>query len=319
MGMENHDEVAINTSTNSSSESTDIFLVPVPWDSQFIIQLILAIIGILGNSIVIYAQYRRTWEIKHNTTNTFIAALAAADLVTSISIIPHPGLSRVSQNAIHAIGSFYCKVVYQSYNIMWISIVASVITLTMLSVERYVAVAFPTHYKLRFSATKTRLIIGAIWLFAFVLNTFGYYETFVVNEQCVYILPSSKFQMFLGYTVFIVEYLVPMIIMLALNIRTIQLLNTQARSVRNRPPLSLIRARRRFVNMLFIVIISFIVCWSPSFLAFQAINLGWVPAFGPLDRALIVIAGMSCANSCVKPFIYTLMHPNFCQALSTPV
>ena len=323
MGMENHDEDISDISTNSSSGSTDIFLVPVPWDWRFIIQLILAIIGILGNSIVIHV-YRRTREMKHNTTNTFIAALAAADLVTSISIIPHPGLSRVPQNAI---GSFYCKVVFTS-NIMWISSTASVITLTMLPVERYVAVAFPTRYKLlQFSAKKTRLIILAIWVFAFVLNTFVYYETFVVNEQCVHVLPSIRFQMFLGCAVFIVEYLVPMIIMLAVNVRTIQLLNIQARSftaggvggventVRSRPALSLVRARRRVVNMLFIVIVTFIVCWSPDQFAFLAFNLGWVPfeyAFGPLYRAFVV---MAFANSCVNPIIYTLMNRNFRQAL----
>ena len=331
MGMENHDEDISDISTNSSSGSTDIFLVPVLWDWRFIIQLILAIIGILGNSIVIHV-YRRTREMKHNTTNTFIAALAAADLVTSISIIPHPGLSRVPHNAI---GSFYCKVVFTS-NIMWISSTASVITLTMLPVERYVAVAFPTRYKLlQFSAKKTRLIILAIWVFAFVLNTFVYYETFVVNEQCVHIHPSITFQMYLGCALFIVKYLMPIIIMLAVNVRTIQLLNIQARSLtagggggggcggkrgegrpKGRPSLSLIRARRRVVNMLLIVIVTFIVCWSPDQFAFLACNLGWVHvayyAFGPLYR---VFVGMACANSCVNPIIYTLMNRNFRQAL----
>ncbi|XP_072049047.1 melatonin receptor type 1B-like [Amphiura filiformis] len=310
--------MAIETEMNTTMTDTyDAVFIPVIWDWRNIIQLILAVVGILGNSVVIHV-YRRNREMKHNTTNTFIAALAAADLITSISIIPHPRLSRVPQNGI---GSFYCKVVWSS-NIMWISIVASVITLTMLAVERYIAVAYSFRYKQIFTITKTRLIILGIWLFAFTLNTFGYYETFVVKEQCVHILPSIKFQMFLGCAVFIVEYLVPMIIMLVTNIRTIQLLNKQTRSftrgkdATKGPALKLIQARRRVVNMLFIVIVTFIICWSPDQFAFLAFNLGWVPfeyAFGPLYRAFVVLA---FANSCANPIIYTVMNRNFREAIA---
>ena len=297
-----------------NSTEIPITLVPVQWDWRLIVQLALAIIGILGNSLVIHV-YRINRDLKGKPTNMFIAALAVADLITSIAIMAIPLLSRAPQNAI---GSFYCKVVFSS-NVMWISIVASIGTLTTLSVERYIAVGFPRRYKRIFTQKNTAIIIACIWLFGFVLNTFGYYETFVVGGQCVHIIVSANFQLFLGVAIFLVEYLLPMIIMLATNIRTIQLLQKQAKSFRgnnskNSPALTILRARRRVVYMLLVVIIAFIICWSPDQIAFLGFNLGIVPfefAFGNVYRAFIALA---FANSCLNPAIYIITNRNFRQA-----
>ena len=299
---------------NNSTESSPIFLVPVQWDWRLIVQLCLAVIGILGNSLVIHV-YRSNRDLKGKPTNMFIAALAVADLITSIAIIPIPLLSRAPQNAI---GSFYCKLVFSS-NVMWISIVASICTLTTLSVERYVAVGFPNRYKRIFTQKNTVIIIACIWLFGFVLNTFGYYETFVVGGQCVHIIVSANFQLFLGVAIFLVEYLIPMIIMLATNIRTIQLLQKQANAFhgsegKSSPAETMLQARRRVVYMLLIVIIAFIICWSPDQVAFLGFNLGIVPfefAFGDLYRAFIALA---FSNSCLNPVIYIITNRNFRQA-----
>ena len=299
---------------DNSTENPPITLVPVQWDWRLMVQLGLAVIGILGNSLVIHV-YRSNRELKGKPTNMFIAALAVADLITSIAIIPIPLLSRAPQNAI---GSFYCKVVFSS-NVMWISIVASICTLTTLSVERYVAVRFPNQYKRIFTQKNTVIIIACIWLFGFVLNTFGYYETFVVGGQCVHIIVSVNFQRFLGVAIFLVEYLIPMIIMLATNIRTIQLLQKQANAFRgndgkNTPAVTMLRARRRVVYMLLVVIIAFIICWSPDQVAFLGFNLGIVPfefAFGDVYRAFIALA---FSNSCLNPAIYIITNRNFRQA-----
>ncbi|XP_072027876.1 kappa-type opioid receptor-like [Amphiura filiformis] len=298
----------------TAQQDAAITLVPVAWDWRLMVQLGLAIIGVLGNSLVIHI-YRSNRDLKGNTTNLFIAALAIADLITSICIIPFPLLSRAPQNVL---GSIYCKVVFSS-NVMWVSIVASIITLTTLSVERYIAVAFPTHYKRIFTKSKTTLIIVCIWLFAFAMNTFGYYETFVINGQCTHVIPSNEFQLFLGVAVFLVEYLIPMIIMLATNIRTIQLLHKQAKvfggnDTKNGPALSLLRARRRVVYMLLIVILAFIICWSPDQIAFLGFNIGFIPfgfAFGHVYRAFIALA---FANSCFNPAIYIIANRNFRKA-----
>ena len=84
---------------------------------------------------------------------------------------------------------------------------------------------------------------------------------------------------------------------------------------RNRDRTSPLRARRRVVNMLMVVIITFIICWSPDQFAYLVFNLGLVPVhylFGPIYRACVVLA---FANSCLNPFIYVLTNNNFRKAL----
>ena len=297
-------------STDPQEEA--IHLIPVPWDWRLIIQLILAIVGILGNSFVIHVT-RRTRKLLRSNTNTFIAALAVADLITSICIIPHPLLSSVPDNTS---GHFYCKVVFSS-NIMWISIVASVFTLTALTIERFIAISHPVRYRKMFTRKLSIVIIISIWLSAFVINTFSYYVTHLHQGQCRVDFPSIGFQKFLGVALFLIEYLFPMTIMLFANIRAIFILQSRARDLeatKDRTGSSF-RARRRVILMLLSVVISFIVCWSPDQFAFLVFNLGLVPfkyLFGPLYRFFVVLA---FANSCVNPIIYAVTNKNFRKAI----
>ena len=303
----------MDNSTNFTV-SEKIFLIPVQWNWLSKVQLSLAMIGILGNSLVIHI-FRINRQLKGKPTNMLIAALAVADLVTSIAIIPIPSLSRVPQNIG---GSFYCKVVFSS-NVMWISIVASISTLTTLSVERYIAVGFPGRYKRIFTQKHTVVFIVSIWLFGFALNTFFYYVTFVVGDQCMHILVSDDFHIFIGVVIFLVEYLIPMIIMLATNIRTIQLLQKQSKlflgnDSKSSPAVTMLRARRRVVYTLLFVIMAFIICWSPDQIAFFGFNLGLVPFEFLYSDVYLVFLALGYTNSIFNPAIYTITNRNFRQA-----
>ena len=318
-----YSKVSITTMENSTNSTMPCIPIRGAWVQ--ILELILAIVGILGNSVVIHV-FRRSHESIKSTTNTLVAALAVADLITSICIFPYPILSPVPVNAG---GHFYCKVI-RSSNIQWISIVASIFTLTILSVDRYYAIAHTSSYKKTVTLTTVRVIIIVIWLASFVINTFSYYVTYLDNNgQCCVKFPSGGFQIFIGVGLFIIEYLVPIIIMLVANIRTIQLLNAQVCSFseqegneKSKHMLSLLRARRRVITMLFIVIISFIVCWSPNQWGFLAFNFGvvlskssgvWVGyLYGNLYSVFVVFA---FANSCINPIIYTFVSKNFREAI----
>ena len=204
---------------------------------------------------------------------------------------------------------------------MWISIVASIFTLTMLAIERYTAVAYPSRYKIIFTKANTKRMIFGIWMLGLVINTFEYYGFFVgADGQCMYQLPSPEFQMFLGVAVFLAEFLIPILIMLVTSLRTVQILNDKSAALRGKADdqsmaaLSLLRIRRRVVNMLLVVIITFIVCWSPDQIAYLVFNLGLVPVnylFGTMYRAFVALA---FANSCLNPFIYMLTNNNFRRA-----
>ncbi|XP_072016434.1 galanin receptor 2a-like [Amphiura filiformis] len=307
----------LNQSIDKNAAVPNIYLIPVPWDWRLIIQLILAIVGIIGNSTVIHV-YLHTRTLTVNTTNRFIAALAVADIITSICIIPIPTLSYVPDNFG---GHFYCKVVRSSV-VLWTSIVASIFSLMVLAIERLVAIVPPMRYKRLFSVKVTRFIIAFIWIFAFAFNTFVIYANHLnsIEGACYVDFGGKRFQMFIGVSAFILEYLVPVTLMLVVNIRSIQILKMRAlvfttKTNRKSGNLAFLQARQRVIYMLLAVIISFIVCWSPDQFAFLAFNLGLVPfeyMYGNLYRAFVVLA---FANSCINPVLYALTNKNFRQAI----
>ncbi|XP_072039571.1 galanin receptor 2a-like [Amphiura filiformis] len=307
----------LNETMDINTTVPNVYLVTVPWDWRLTIQLILAIVGITGNSTVIHI-YLHTHTLTTCATNRFIAALAVADIITSICIIPIPTLSYVPANIG---GHFYCKVVHSSF-LFWISVVASIFSLTVLALERFVAIAQPVRYKILFSERMTRFIIIMIWMFAFTLNIFIPF-TFHLDEvtgACFVDFVSVTFQMFIGVLAFILEYLVPLILMLVANIRSIQLLKMQAlvfntECNQKSADMHLLRARQQIIYMLLAVIITFIVCWSPSQFAFLTFTLGLVPheyIHGNLNRIVVVLA---FANSCLNPVLYALTNKNFRRAI----
>ena len=301
----------------SASGNLPIYLVPVQWDWRLILQLILAIVGILGNALVIHVYLNTNTKFTKSVTNRFIAALAVADMITSICHIPIPTLSRIPDNFG---GLFYCKIVINAF-VMWVSIVASVFSLTTLAIERYVAIAHPIRYKKIFTVKTTRLIIVMIWISAFVFNSFIIYCNHLRNGVCYVDFGSVAFQRFIGASAFIVEYLVPIIVMLVTNVQSIRLLKVRSRSFTETPletkspNLALLRARQRVINMVFTVIITFIICWSPDQFAFLAFNTGLVPVRyldGIMYRAFVILA---FANSCLNPLLYALTNKNFRRAI----
>ena len=322
------DTQALSVSTNDSNQRNSstavsapgdmlaIYLIPVPWDWRLILQLVLAVIGVVGNSVVIHVhlQTRKIEKARTNNYKTYIAFLAFADLLTSICIIPYPLLSHVPDNIL---GHFYCKVVFTS-NIMWISIVASVLTLTALTSERYIAIAYPMMYKDVFTVTTTKIIIAVIWIVSILFNTFMYFVTHLKHGQCIFDFGSQRTQTMIGLATFLLEYLIPVIIMLATNLRAIRLLQRQSKAFSDKQTsthkLNLLRARKRVINMLLAVIIAFIICWSPDQVAFLAFNLGYVPFHflgGHMYRAFVVLA---FANSCFNPVLYALTNKDFREA-----
>jgi mu-type opioid receptor len=291
----------------------------VEWTWVTGLQLFLAIVGIIGNFLVILV-YKKNIKLR-SPTNTLIAALALADLFTSILCIPHPTLSYVPENGA---GLLFCRLVH-SKNIMWITIVASIFTLTMTSIERWVAVVYPTKYKDIFTMQRTKLVIAISWMFSFFINTVSYYVTFVEDHKCVLRYWSPAYKTFLGIMYFLVEYFVPMALMMAANLKTIQALKLQAKTLLarneslNSPAFSLLRARRRVIEMLLIVILTFFVCWTPDQIFFLLFNVDILPMkylYGHLYYIFVVLA---YSNSCMNPIIYAFKNKNFRKALMQQV
>ncbi|XP_003728645.1 galanin receptor type 2-like [Strongylocentrotus purpuratus] len=303
-----------NGTLTSRSSSEEWVWSPVSWPWWQIVQFILAVVGIIGNFLVMLILFRQK---RHSySTDTLIAALAAADFTTSISILPHPRATTLPDTPT---GQVYCRIIHSSV-IMWISICASIFTLTTISVERLLAIRYPFTFQRMFTPRRSVLVIVVIWLVAVAINSYSLYIHFVQDGTCVTIFPTALFQKIIGVTLFLVEYVIPVIIMLTAHALTIHSLRQRASPVtvgqeRQKHALKLMKARHRVLQMLFIVVITFIICWTPDQFGFLVFNLGVVDfthLFSPLYRAFVVLA---FANSCLNPIIYASRNLRFRKAL----
>lgn len=127
----------------------------------FVYVLTLAL-GILGNVLVIFSvsYYRRMRTV----TNSFLLSLACADLLLVLICVPIKAVAFFSFT--WQFGEVMCKLVHyvQSY-----SMICSVLTLTVISVERVVAVVFPLKAKYWCTMRHAQFVVLGVWVLSAAL------------------------------------------------------------------------------------------------------------------------------------------------------
>ena len=206
---------------------------------------------------------------------------------------------------------------------MWVAVVASVFTLTAISLERYIAIAHPFFFLRNVNPARTSMCIFIIWVAAIATNSYQVVVGFAAGNTCVVIFPSPSAQFAIGISVFIVEFVLPVIVMILAQIMTAVILHRQSlkfqegnsNNDRSNAHMNHIVARKRVIQMLFLVTTVFVLCWGPDQIFFLMLNLGLLDIsylYGLLHRSLVVLA---FANSCANVFIYTIRYPQFRRAM----
>ncbi|XP_041483865.1 galanin receptor type 1-like [Lytechinus variegatus] len=296
---------------------------PITWSWWVILQMITALFGIVGNSLVIIIIFQR--RKKSRSTDTLVGALAVADLITSIFMVPLPPTNRVPSTAL---GNFYCKVVYTSM-FMWVSVSASIFTLTFIPIERYIAVVYPFRCKELLAPRRISIAIICLWFTAFMSNSLSFFISTVDPSvaHCRFIYPKmfqlARARHAMGVFLFLIEFLFPAILTITFQVLTAHALHRQARLQlgeakqldRSNPSTRHLIAKKRVLQTLFIVVLIFLICWGPSKTLYLAFALGIVRdsyPYSPFNRAL---ATLGFCNSCANPIIYTVRYPEFRTAV----
>lgn len=147
------------TTENTYSRSTDLALLPA--------YFVVVILGIAGNSLVIMVVRKR--RSMHTTTNYLLANVAAADLNTLFWCIPGI-VMRFVRNPGGVPGDYLCRFV-SMHHIAGISLFASGLSLTLLSVERYNAFLNPMNARLRLTKGTVKYPIAVSWLLSVLFVT----------------------------------------------------------------------------------------------------------------------------------------------------
>ena len=139
-----------------------------------VLNWVLTILGVTGNSFMILLIALNKRLYKH-FTNWFLFSLSFADLAVSVSLCPADYLCSSSKVICNKawLGSF-----------QWAFLYASVFSLCILTLDRYLAIVKPLMYIWFMTKTRAMVLIGVAWIFpfasCFAIFTFLYRKDHVI-------------------------------------------------------------------------------------------------------------------------------------------
>ncbi|KAL4239599.1 7 transmembrane receptor (rhodopsin) [Mactra antiquata] len=274
----------------------------------------ISIIAVIGNGlvIVVIAKDKRMQTV----TNIFIGNLAIADVIIGLFTTPFQ-----FQPALLQRWDFPYILCSLAPGFKVLSVSVSVFTLTIISLDRYVAVMHPL--KAGFSKTMAFVCLLVIWGLGIASSVPELYFHQVKPKFDEHLLqavpfcrqrwPSENFGKYYQMYLFSVQYILPLVIISFSYTRVVCRIwgwkapgNTIDReNVRQ-------RTKKRVIKMLIIVVMLFVVCWmpfqlytviaeiDPSINGYKYINVIW-----------FCCNWLAMSNSCYNPFIYGLLNDKF--------
>ena len=283
---------------------------------EWIIAVLYAItmlVAFTGNGFLIYIVWKKP-EVRSLTSFMFVN-MAIADLLVTLIVMPW-SISMIYTDGLWMIpgvfGKVMCKgVVYTAY----VTIIASVLCLTFMAIDRYYAIVHPLRRHLWFR--KPKLTVPFIWIGSLVsmsiflvIQTVEDYNNSSYCMLSVYILGDPDRALRGIYLLlFVVNYLIPLVVISFLY--TITAWNLWFHVA---PGVKYLRgnqaqretSKRRVVRMLIIVTCAFALCWLPP----QVVHMMMVIRASKFQLQPIV--SFVCfwfghANSAVNPWLYIFL------------
>ncbi|EDV29659.1 uncharacterized protein TRIADDRAFT_19440 [Trichoplax adhaerens] len=245
-----------------------------------------------------------TYSKLQNVTNIMIFNLALADLIVGIVIIPAVLSSTIIGEWIGDATS--CKVI----GILNASIlVVSVWMLVVISIIRYVLVAFPHRSHTLLTKRKAYAVVVLLWIWSFVSAATAelwspyYYHPQIFDCWFDYSIPFKH-----QFLMILINILLPLSIMIFAYIKIYLILRKQYRNaLGNRLPLARLKDDAKVTRMMFIVLLAFLLAWSPG--AFILQFFFFIQPVSPFILNLVFIVGYS--NSAINCFIYGFLNKTF--------
>ncbi|CAL8401440.1 unnamed protein product [Boreogadus saida] len=256
----------------------------------------LALLTVLLNLLLIVsiAHFRQL----HTPTNLTLLSLAGSDLLIGLVVVPLEAQYYI--RSCWFLGPWLC---YAYYMLMYVLTSASVASILLISLDRYLAVCQPLRYTSEVTVGRVQLAVGLCWSCAVVYNG----SLVVVNVrgpprrrscrgECVVMVDGPA-----GWVELLVTFLAPISTVVALYLQVFGAALFQARKMRS----SRTAARRSELKAalrLGVVVVVFLLCYFPA-LGFMSQD-----ASGPASSWSVWLVYL---NSCLNPLLYALFYPWF--------
>ncbi|XP_078089890.1 somatostatin receptor type 1 [Mustelus asterias] len=287
-----------NVTRNGTSIGTQCSAILISF-----IYSVVCFVGLCGNSLVIYVILR--YAKMKTATNIYILNLAIADELLMLSV---PFLVTSTLLGHWPFGSLLCRLVL---SVDAINMFTSIYCLTVLSVDRYIAVVHPIKAASYRRPTIAKMVNLAVWLMSImvILPIIIFADTATNSDgsvACNMQMPKPTKKWLAGFVVyaFLMGFLIPVAaiclcyILIIVKMRVVALkAGWQQRK----------KSERKITLMVMMVVTVFVMCWMPFYIV-QLVNV-FVGQQDATVSQLAVILGY--ANSCANPILYGFLSDNF--------
>lgn len=284
----------------------------------------LLVLAAVANILVIIVVVR--YHYMRSVTNYFLVNLSVADLLVTLICMP----AAISQAVIKLwlYGEFMCRV---TFYLQGVSVGASVFTIMVMSIDRYMAIRHPMAFRKVFNKSTTLFVIVILWIVA--LSIFA--PLIWVRQVAPLGIPASnmnlagfcyekwsdsRLRLIYGVLCFVFVYAIPgTVVVLAYSL-------TGCRLCAISPPFDgpgnegmastrqgtrLVRERRRVARILLLLAVLFAFCWLPYNVVSLLFDLGINKNIELFSYTLL----LGHANSAINPILYCFMTRNFRRAV----
>ena len=316
-----------NTSDNFTNFSSASFLAitqctydpdsPTEQVIKTIAYFIIMFGSLIGNALVICVVIIN--RQMRTVTNYLIVNMAVADLLITAFSMPVTIKLLVTGRIDWSNGVFsdiLCKIIPFT---QLLSIASSVLTLTAIAVDRFLAIMYPLRRYMTFQISYSIMLV--IWIVGIAVNSPILYAQKVIMHMgewyCLEIwTPAFTEEASKHFTIviFVVFYLVPLLTMAVLYSFVVHKL--WVRKVPGNPSLSnqlrAQKSKKKVLKMLMTVVILFALCWLPVYIS-QFIYFFDKENFPCGPPAVLSFMGyfLSHANSAINPSVYAIFNSNF--------
>ncbi|RWS05422.1 [Phe13]-bombesin receptor-like protein [Dinothrombium tinctorium] len=242
----------------------ETYIVPVLFTLIFVI-------GSIGNGVLVFIFLRH--KSMRNIPNTFIICLAIGDLFVIIGTVPFIGVIYAIES--WPFGIFVCKA---SEFFRDMSTTVSVFTLTLLSIDRYFAIAMPLQKtRGKQSMRITTISAASIWLVAIIFALPAAYNSHLIEYstgvskviKICFPFPSEYGNWYPKTVVmskFLILYTIPLtIIAISYCLMAMSLLQSRRFPTENSPRLTRqFKSRTKVAKMVLALVLIFALCYFPN-------------------------------------------------------
>ena len=280
-----------------------------------VVSIVFAIIGILLNSAFLFTLYR-VKELQ-SATNVYLANLAIADELLLVT-----RLTRVWT----IVGRFSCGI---SYLLIYMFAFAPVFFISLVALERYMAICRPITHRQTNSRAKALKLSLMAWIASFVMVA-SHIGAFRINQTCLVLSKATHFSIHFTlcqmdswayvsiHVLDFCQFLLACVGNCTLYICIIRSLNKRKCNARQRS-----KERNHVAKMLSINACVFFICAAPIQvldLIRMILNVANYQLKNPslmVHLPVSIAVAVATLNSAVNPIIYSVFNPDYRKAFCT--